>query len=213
MLDEVLARINLRLEKVGLSESAAARQAGLSADAIRNMRRSVEQGKRAGASTRTLSALAPVLQTTVAWLTEQAGPEEAAEAGASMPIAAPLISWVSAGALLKPDVPVDFEGAPILLEPGLDPNGDWIALRVDGDSMDRISPHDSVIFVNRRERRLVPNACYVIGDGDGGATYKRYRPPNTWEPVSTNPAHKPFVLKRGSEPDIIGRVRKTVLSM
>ena len=79
--------------------------------------------------------------------------------------------------------------------------------------MNRISPHDSVIFVNRRERQLVPNACYIIGDGNGGATYKRYRPPNIWEPVSTNPAHKPIVLAPGEDPDIIGRVRKTVLTM
>ena len=124
-----------------------------------------------------------------------------------------LISWVSAGALTSPDAESDTDEAPIILEPGLDPNGDWIALRVDGDSMNRISPHDSVIFVNRRERQLVPNACYIIGDGNGGATYKRYRPPNIWEPVSTNPAHKPIVLAPGEDPDIIGRVRKTVLTM
>ena len=124
-----------------------------------------------------------------------------------------LISWVSAGALTSPDAEIDTEDAPIILEPGLDPNGDWIALRVDGDSMNRISPHNSVIFVNRRERQLVPNACYIIGDGNGGATYKRYRPPNIWEPVSTNPAHKPIVLSPGEDPDIIGRVRKTVLTM
>jgi phage repressor protein C with HTH and peptisase S24 domain len=124
-----------------------------------------------------------------------------------------LISWVSAGALLSPDAEVDTDDSPIVPEPGLDPNGDWIALRVDGDSMNRISPHDSVIFVNRRERQLVPNACYIIGDGNGGATYKRYRPPNIWEPVSTNPAHKPIVLSPGEDPDIIGRVRKTVLTM
>lgn len=128
-------------------------------------------------------------------------------------VAAPLISWVSAGALLTPDAPIEDEDAPIMLEQGLDPTGDWIALRVDGDSMNRISPHDSIIFVNRKDRRLVANACYVIGDGEGGATYKRFRPPATWEPVSTNPAHKPFILNPGSEPDIIGRVRKTVLSM
>lgn len=128
-------------------------------------------------------------------------------------ISAPLISWVSAGALLKPDAPIEEDDVPLLLEQGLDPSGDWVALRVDGDSMNRISPHDSIIFVNRKDRRLVANACYVIGDGEGGATYKRFRPPATWEPVSTNPAHKPFVLRPGSEPDIIGRVRKTVLSM
>lgn len=128
-------------------------------------------------------------------------------------VGAPLISWVSAGALLQPDVQAYVEDEPIVYAPDLDSNGDWIALRVDGDSMNRISPHDSIIFVNRKDRKLVPNACYVIGDGEGGATYKRYRPPNTWEPVSTNKAHKPMELPDGQEPDIIGRVKKTVLSM
>ena len=33
------------------------------------------------------------------------------------------------------------------------------------------------------------------------------------EAVSTNPAHKPIVLAPGEDPDIIGRVRKTVLTM
>lgn len=128
-------------------------------------------------------------------------------------IGARLISWVSAGALLQPDVQPHFEDEPLVYAPDLDPDGDWIALRVDGDSMNRISPHDSIIFVNRKDRRLVPNACYIIGDGEGGATYKRYRPPNTWEPVSTNKAHQPFDLPPGREPDIIGRVKKTILSM
>lgn len=128
-------------------------------------------------------------------------------------IQAPLISWVSAGALLLPDYIPRYDDERLVFAPDLDPDGDWIALRVDGDSMNRISPHDSIIFVNRKDKRLVPNACYVIGDGEGGATYKRYRPPNTWEPVSTNNEHEPFKLPIGVEPDIIGRVRKTILSM
>lgn len=157
-----------------------------------------------------------MLKTTATWLLEETGPEEASEAAIAQTafLPAPLVSWVSAGALLKPDAPIpDGDELPIAYAPDLDPTGDWIALRVDGDSMNRISPHDSIIFVNRRDRRLVPNACYVIGDGEGGATYKRYRPPNTWEPVSTNPTHKPFELAPGQEPDIIGRVRKTILAM
>lgn len=128
-------------------------------------------------------------------------------------VGAPLISWVSAGALAMPEMRPNFEDEQLVYAPDLDPSGDWIALRVDGDSMNRISPHDSIIFVDRSDNRLVPNACYIIGDGEGGATYKRYRPPNRWEPVSTNPDHKAFVLPEGQEPDIIGRVRKTVLSM
>lgn len=145
------------------------------------------------------------------WLQHGLGEPDDADLETGGYIRAPLISWVSAGALLQPDAEPDIDDAPIMLEPGLDQNGDWIALRVDGDSMNRISPHDSIIFVNRKDRRLVPNACYIIGDGEGGVTYKRYRPPNSWEPVSTNPVHQAFVLPPNQEPDIIGRVRKTVL--
>lgn len=218
MLKDVLFRIDKRLAAVGLSESAAAKKAGLSDSAIRNMRRAVEKDPRktGGVTSGTLSKLAPVLKTSVSWLLEESGPE--AIDGPIIDhafIQAKLISWVSAGALLQPESAVadDLEYAPIVYAPDLDPDGDWVALRVDGDSMNRISPHDSIIFVNRKDRRLVPNACYIIGDGEGGATYKRYRPPNTWEPVSTNDSHKPFVLPSGMEPDIIGRVRKTILAM
>jgi phage repressor protein C with HTH and peptisase S24 domain len=214
MLNEVVERIQKRLKAVGKTESRAALDAGLSDAAIRNMRRSIASGRRdPGASSTTLAALAPVLGTNLAWLLEGTGPEEGP--GATT-IEVRLVSWVSAGQLAQPDSSVsaaEIDYAPPVYASDLDPAGDWIALRVDGDSMNRISPQDSIIFVDRRDRRLVPNACYVIGDGNGGATYKRYRPPSRWEPVSTNPEHKPIDLPIGVEPDIIGRVRKTVLSM
>jgi SOS-response transcriptional repressor LexA len=87
-----------------------------------------------------------------------------------------------------------------------------LALRVVGDSMDRISPPDSIIFVNRADRRLVANGCSVIATPDGEATYKRYRPsPDRFEPVSVNPAHEPFFPD--GMPKIVGRVRKSILDM
>lgn len=71
MLKDILARIDQRLEFTGLSESGAAKNAGLSADAIRNIRRAVNKGEdRRGVSTNTIAALAPVLKTTTAWLLE-----------------------------------------------------------------------------------------------------------------------------------------------
>ena len=94
----------------------------------------------------------------------------------------------------------------------LDPKGQWIALRVQGDSMDRISPPGSVIFVNLRDKRLVTNACYIITNGDGEATYKRFRAnPPRFEPVSTNPAHEPIFPD--GEPAVIGRVRRSFIDM
>lgn len=76
MLAGILTRIEKRLKAVGLSSAAASRKAGLSADAIRNIERAIEGDGRQGVSTYTLQHLAPVLQTTVAWLVEGVGPEE-----------------------------------------------------------------------------------------------------------------------------------------
>lgn len=91
-------------------------------------------------------------------------------------------------------------------------NGDWLALRVQGDSMDRISPPESVIIVNRRDKRLVANACYVIDDGEGNATYKRFRPePMRFEPVSVNPKHE--TIFPDNDPTIVGRVYQTILRL
>lgn len=190
-------------EANGLTQAQLAEKAGTSQPQIKRLEAGERELTREWAE-----RLAPHLGTTAVRLVF---PE--ALPGTGVQIRARLISWVSAGALTQPEVMPDVEDAPWVYAPDLDADGDWIALRVDGDSMNRISPHDSIIFVNRKDRRLVPNACYVIGDGEGGATYKRYRPPNTWEPVSTNKAHQPMVVPEGQQPDIIGRVRKTVLAM
>lgn len=121
-----------------------------------------------------------------------------------------LISWVSAGKLTKGEHQDEDLGS--VLIGGL-PKGDWVALKVEGDSMDRISPPESIIFVNRKDKKLAPNACYVVMDEDGSATYKRYRPnPNRFEPVSTNPDIAPIYF--GNEaPPILGRVRMTLMKM
>lgn len=122
----------------------------------------------------------------------------------------PLISWVSAGKMSFPDVSEDI--IRLVRDGDLDPAGDWIALQVVGDSMDRISPPESIIFVDRADKILVPNACYVISNGDGEATYKRFRPnPMRFEPVSTNPTHEPIYPTR--EPLIVGRVKKSTIQM
>jgi phage repressor protein C with HTH and peptisase S24 domain len=120
----------------------------------------------------------------------------------------PLLSMVSAGLLSRDDVADEAMGTLRISDL---PPGDWIALRVLGDSMDRISPPESVILVDRRDKRLVPNALYVIADEEGNSTYKRYRPgpPPRFEPVSTNTSLEPIFPHQ--EPVIVGRVRRTIL--
>lgn len=158
-----------------------------------------------------LVRLAEVLQVSLEWLATGHGniaPTDKPPAHARLRVA--LISWVSAGVMAFPDISEEILGW--VEEAGLDPTGDWIALRVVGDSMDRISPPDSIIFVDRSDKVLVPNACYVISNGNGEATYKRFRSnPMRFEPVSTNPAHEPIYPTR--EPLIVGRVKKSIIDM
>jgi hypothetical protein len=212
MLVNVLARIQRRLEKVGLTESAAALKAGLSRDGIRNLRRAVRDGKlKSGANMTTIDKLAPVLQTTAAWLIEGRGPEELSEdfLTQTVTIDVPLISWDSVSHLGRsgklgatPDV------SQVVQLAGLDPNGNWIALRINGDAMNLVSPHDSIIVVDRRDRQLVPFKHYVI-ISENLTLYRRFRPPDIWEPVSTNPKHQALTLIGPNKPIVIGRVKKT----
>lgn len=124
----------------------------------------------------------------------------------------PLISWVAAGKLAFTNAVVDLDHCERVPVPALDPAGDWIALQVKGTSMDRISPPDSIIIVNRRDKKLIANACYVIADEGGAATYKRYRPsPVRFEPVSVDDSHQ--TIFPDNEPNIVGRVRMSILKM
>lgn len=120
----------------------------------------------------------------------------------------PQISWVSAGALSSQE-PVDVRQAVDLIAVPELPQGQWIALEVQGDSMDRVSPAGSVIFVNCADTNLVNGRFYVISDEkDHGTTYKRYRSnPDRFVPFSTNPDHEPIYPENGFR--VIGRVWRT----
>lgn len=131
-------------------------------------------------------------------------------------VQAPLVSWVSAGSLQSSDQVMPYDDVPMVYAPSLNPNSDWIALKVVGSSMDRISPPDSIIFVDLLDKALVANACYVIAaDEDGDeATYKRFRPdPDRWEPVTFDDSHQTLFPTPGNQPRIIGRVKLSMISL
>lgn len=124
----------------------------------------------------------------------------------------PVVSWVSAGPLLSAEPAEINEDNETIVVSGLG-SGDWVGFRVEGDSMDRISPPGSLILVNRRERALIANACYVFVDADGTATYKRFRPdPFRLEPVTTDPDRHQTIYPTNT-PAVIGRVRRSMLEM
>ena len=124
----------------------------------------------------------------------------------------PFLTWVSAGRLAS-DISIDsFDDLKMIPAMDLGP-GDWIALRVEGDSMNKISPPDSMIFVNRRDKHLVPNACYVVYDEAGNATYKRYRPNDMpqFQPASYRDDIK--APDFDGAVNVLGRVRRSVIEM
>ncbi|WP_246690811.1 LexA family transcriptional regulator [Neorhizobium alkalisoli] len=210
VLDQILSRVQSRLDKLGIKEHAAEMSAHAKAGTIRNWRR--------GAMPRieTLQTIAPALGTTPEWLAYGAGPEDATNSAMVRPsIVIPKISWVSAGELTVNDAVMPTDDFDFVSATGL-PDGEWYAFDIpDGyDSMDRISPPGSVILVNRKNTKLLPNACYIIIDHDGGATYKRYRQsPVRFEPVSTNPSHEPLFPDEGNMPNIFGRVMRSYVDM
>ncbi|MCF1449415.1 transcriptional regulator [Agrobacterium vitis] len=123
----------------------------------------------------------------------------------------PRISWVSAGQMGDQEQITDLSDYPT--ETAIDlPDGEWICLEVEGDSMNKISPPGSIIFVNLRDKRLVPNGLYVVADETGAATYKRYRPNDDppFQPASYNNVEPPTF--RGAV-NVVGRVRRSLIEV
>lgn len=124
----------------------------------------------------------------------------------------PLLSWVSAGKLAEATTPVPTEDVPMMAFAGLG-GGDFFALTVRGDSMDRLSPEGSVIVINRQDKQLVSGKPYVFSVR-GEATYKLWRPrPNRLAPYSTNPENEPIFVERQRDLEVVGRVKRTVLDL
>lgn len=80
------------------------------------------------------------------------------------------------------------------------------ALEVDGESMNLVAPLGCDVIVDPNDKSLFADDFYVIGDGQGGFTFKLFsQNPARLVPLSDDPSHKTIML--GSEPiDIIGRV-------
>lgn len=190
-------RVKERLAALDKKAAPLAKSLGYGDSFIRDI---VRKGVMPGAEK--LARLAISLQTTPDYLLGKTNDLN------SESIDVPLIGWISAGAMMREDLADEALGHITVSDL---PVGDWIALEVRGDSMDRISPPESKIFIDRTDKHLVPNALYVIADPEGNATYKRYRPgpPMRFEPVSTNPANEPIFPDQ--EPLIVGRVKRSVL--
>ncbi len=188
-----------RLRKAaGLSQATLAEKAGVSQQLVSQL----ENGK--NSATTELPGLAYALGVPVHAIDDAYTPDTSGIP--TTPV--PLVTWVSAGNLMQPDITV--ERLATLYFTDLPP-GDWLALQVKGESMNRISPDGSTIIVNRKDKTLISNKCYVIDDGEGHATFKRYRSnPDRFEPVSTEDFPTLFP---DNTPTVIGRVHRSFMDL
>lgn len=126
-------------------------------------------------------------------------------------ITVPLISFVSAGPLHAGDAVLEDMAIAHVRMAGL-PAGDWIAFRIEGESMNRVALPGSIIFVNRRETELVDGGYYVISNADNGeATFKQYfASPMRFAPDSASTT-KFETYYPDNPPLVIGRARASLL--
>jgi hypothetical protein len=162
-IENIVQRIEERLRAVKKNATEASREAGLSADAIRNMKRGLSKG----ANARTLSKLAPVLETTASWLM---GEDDAAEP--EKPRRVPIVGHVGAGSNAY-FVPARLGNAPA---------PEWasestVAVEIRGDSLGRslngwLAYYDDVR--NPVTEDLMGHLC-VVGLADGQILIKELR--------------------------------------
>ncbi len=168
-LEDILSRVESRLQALGLSAHAAS-LAAKKPDAIRNLKRAVKNGDRRGITTETLAALAPVLKTSASWLLEGVGDPNA---GTEVKV----VGRIGAGAEILPEyeqIPEDglFEISVPFATPA-----DTIAFEVEGDSMwPRYDSGDVVICWRQSEdAENVVGREAAVRTRDGRRYLKRVR--------------------------------------
>ena len=169
-LKDVLERVESRLKALNMSAHAAS-MAAKKPDAVRNLRRAVQNGERRGITTDTLSALAPVLQTTASWLME--GAAEAPRTSTSLRI----VGRIGAGAEILPE----FEQLPpeglYEIDIALPLSPDTIAFVVEGDSMwPRYNAGDVVVCSDaEHDPALITGREAAVRTADGKRFLKTIR--------------------------------------
>lgn len=125
-----------------------------------------------------------------------------------------ILDHVPAGKLRQAMSQVANDDNPHVVVGGLE-NGEFIALTVDGDSMDKLVPHGAKIVVDTTDTTLVSGKPYVFAGRDG-YSLKLWKPnPPRWAPYSTNPDHEPIYLKSKeiAQKMVVGRAKKAVLDL
>ena len=188
-LKDVLDRVESRLKALNMSAHAAS-MAAKKPDAVRNLRRAVQNGERRGITTDTLSALAPVLQTTASWLME--GATEVTASSTSLRV----VGRIGAGAEILPE----FEQLPpeglYEIDVALSLSPDTIAFVVEGDSMwPRYNAGDVVVCSDaEHDPSLITGREAAVRTADGKRflkTIRRGSSQNSYDLESHNAAADP----------------------
>ncbi|MBK19727.1 MAG: hypothetical protein CMM52_12915 [Rhodospirillaceae bacterium] len=190
-------RIRGRLKELGKSARRASIDGGLTPDAIRNVLRSKSKNPRRD----TLEGIARGLEWTLEALLElQSNDGSGKVSGPVQDV--PVISWVAAGDLSETNDPYAVGGAEEFI-PVSYSRDTLIALRVQGNSMNRIAPEGSTIVIDFGDRILSSGQYYVVKH-NGDATFKRFRTePARLEPDSTDSYDTIFIT---DEIEVVGRV-------
>jgi SOS-response transcriptional repressor LexA len=205
---DFLARIGERLDALGLAERAASLRAFGHPKGLHNLR--VARSPSLDAFAR----LAPVLETTPAWLAYGIGDAAIPPARRAEPGLLPIVGEVAAGLWLEVDTVVDaptHDAVPLAADPRWPPE-EQFAVVVRGTSINRVAPDGAVLacIALPALRREVREGELVIverrrhGGHDLERTAKRLRRVaggyELW-PDTTDPRHKPIRIAGDAEPD------------
>lgn len=200
-MTDLTERIEGRLREIRKSARRASLDGGLTADAIRNVLRTKSRNPRRD----TLEGIARGLDWTMEELLELASANNVSHTQTPV-FDVPLISWVQAGALNETTDPYEVGDAASYI-PVTHNRRTLIALKVHGNSMNRIAPASSTIIVDFGDKTLSSGQYYVV-KLDGQATFKKFRSePDRLEPDSTEQYDTVFIDK---ELEVVGRVIQVI---
>ena len=207
VMHSVGKRIRQARVAAGLSVPELARACGLSRQAVYNWESDADQPTGPN-----LVAAAECLGVNERWLVSGKGMKrrnfgKSLELVTSPILDVPLISWVQAGQVgeafdpYSPGAGEEYLPVPYHRE-------SLIALRVQGQSMNKEAPEGSIIIVDFEDKVLKSGALYVFKTKDGDVSFKRYRAgPDRFEPASTEEHETIFPAPGWS---VIGRVIQVV---
>jgi len=221
-MKQILERISLCRDSVGISERALSLAAGMSADAIRNWRRKVDKGDEPGANTRSIEMVANALGVSREWLLTGLEDGEITRPDPQSTVARPQIfdnlrhvsvfdidASAGDGAFLTDDEPIYEIGFPRELLGSLTQarNEEVAVIRVRGDSMLPTLMDGDQMLVDFTQRNTNRDGMFILRYDDV-LRVKRIdiNPTNRRLRVkSDNPVYDTFEVNP-ADLDVVGRV-------